>query len=387
MKHKKSTEKAISELVAKMQQEFVFAVFSAPKSRDSEILKIRLRPVLLRDQLYYQAASFTKTQCFTVNIHPDELFERLLQLAREFELLVVKFPSSEVHCQFANDGAKVKEVSLKSEAKVELTHNKTKNHILPEGQVSPLMQKLGIQNKDGKVIRQKHDKFKQINRFLEVVRDVLPDAKEGLKLVDFGCGRAYLTFALCEMLPDVSIVGVDVRDDVIAKSKALAESLDITNIQFVNVRIDEYQASEVDMVVALHACDTATDDAISFAIRSNAKIVLLAPCCQHEFAKQLLSEKNDLILKRNLLRERYATLLTDAVRAEVLEQFGYSVDMIEFVDPEHTPKNLLIRACKRRDAPTPNLSRLEEWLSSFAIRSKLVEAQRKHIQQGRCSLH
>ena len=205
----------------------------------------------------------------------------------------------------------------------------------------------------------RYDKYRQINRFLEFIRDVLPDLPSGreITVVDFGCGKSYLTFAVYYYLNrllglDVRMIGLDLKADVIRECSRLAEKYGYEKLTFCVGDIASYQgASAVDMVMTLHACDTATDYALEKAVRWGARVILSVPCCQHELNRQIACEPLGPVLKYGLLKERMAALLTDGLRAGRLECEGYAVQILEFIDMEHTPKNILIRAVKPAGRP------------------------------------
>ena len=219
-------------------------------------------------------------------------------------------------------------------------------------------------NKDGKVLAQKYDKFRQINRFLEFIKDVISEIElpqdRPLQIIDFGSGKSYLTFAIYYYLTSLCkincrIIGLDLKKDVIEHCNQLAQKLNYTSLNFYVGDIAEYQdQNPLDIVVTLHACDTATDFALNYAIRKNAKAILSVPCCQHQINLQLKEKdvKEDSpissLTRYGLIRERMAALATDAVRAEILEQMGYNVQILEFIDDAHTPKNILIREIKKK---------------------------------------
>lgn len=239
----------------------------------------------------------------------------------------------------------------------ELYHNRVKQYILKEGIPVPFLVDLGIQTREGAIVRAKYDKFKQINRYLEFVEDVLPVLKgEGaIHIIDFGCGKSYLTFALYYYLHelqklDVMITGLDLKTDVIHNCNRLAQSYGYDRLQFVQGDIKNFTGSDqVDMVVTLHACDTATDYAIEKAVGWGAKVIFTVPCCQHEVNGQIQNKLLHPVLKYGLLKERLSAILTDAIRANLLEEAGYDTQVLEFIEMEHTPKNILIRAVRRQE--------------------------------------
>ena len=233
-------------------------------------------------------------------------------------------------------------------------HNRVKQYILKEGVPVPFLEDLGVMNEKGKIITSKYDKFRQINRFLEFIEDILPQLARDreITILDFGCGKSYLTFAMYYYLHelksyDIRIIGLDLKTDVIRKCNELAKKYQYDKLTFLEGNIADYTgAEEVDMVVTLHACDTATDFALAKAIGWNAKVILSVPCCQHELNRQMKNDVLSPIMNYGLLKERMAALLTDGLRAEYLKREGYDVQVLEFIDMEHTPKNILLRAVK-----------------------------------------
>jgi SAM-dependent methyltransferase len=230
--------------------------------------------------------------------------------------------------------------------------------VLNEGAAVPFLVELGVMNAQGKVLAAKYDKFRQINRFLEMIQDVTPYLSKDrrLNIIDFGCGKSYLTFALYHYLVhvlqmDVQMVGLDLKADVIAHCSDLAHKLGYEQLRFEVGDINRYdKVRQVDMVVTLHACDTATDAALDKAVRWDADVILSVPCCQHELFSQVKSAVLAPMLQHGIIKERFAALATDALRAQILDLVGYKTQILEFIDIEHTPKNLLIRAVKRTDA-------------------------------------
>ena len=267
-----------------------------------------------------------------------------------------------------------------------LAHNRQKNYLLPEEVPVDFLVRLGVMTAGGSVVAAKRDKFKQINRFLEMVDDVagsLP-ADGPLRVVDFGCGKAYLTFALYYYLAvvqgrDVTMVGLDLKDDVVAFCAQTAAELGYSGLSFAVGDIEGYRLpGTLDMVVTLHACDTATDDALAKAVQWGASVILSVPCCQHELFSQLQNETLRPLLKHGILKERLTALVTDSVRASLLESAGYSVQILEFIALEHTAKNLLIRAVKRPGAmPKPPTAEYEAFRDFWHIRPHLEAALKR----------
>jgi hypothetical protein len=250
-------------------------------------------------------------------------------------------------------------------------HDRAKRHALPEGEPVAYLVALGVQTPDGRVRAARRAKFRQVNRFVELVDDVLPALpRRRLRVVDFGSGRAYLTFALHDLLTrvhglDADVLGLDIKPDVVAECEALARRLDAQDLRFELGDIADADLSGVDLVVSLHACDTATDAALERAVRAGAQVILAVPCCQHELLGQLTSEVLRPLLRHGTLKERFAAEVTDAARARLLELAGYDVQVVEFVPLEHTPKNVLLRA-SRTDRPLRVTARLATEYRDFA---------------------
>ena len=255
--------------------------------------------------------------------------------------------------------------------RAEGVHDRRKRHLLPEGEPVPFLVELGVQTPDGRVRSQRRAKFRQVNRFVELVDDIVPRLPEGrLRIVDFGSGRAYLTFALHDLLVrrhgrEVELLGLDVKPDVVADCEALARRLDAAGMSFEVGDIAEADLDDVDLVVSLHACDTATDAALDRAVRGGARVILAVPCCQHELLGQLGNETLRPLLRHGTLRERFVAEVTDAARARLLELAGYEVQVVEFVPLEHTPKNVLLRAV-RTARPARDRARLAGEYRAFA---------------------
>ncbi len=250
--------------------------------------------------------------------------------------------------------ASIKERSGRAIPLANLSHNRKKRYILPEDEPVPFLVELGVQSQSGKVLDKKQKKFRQINRFLEFIRDVLPKLPrdERLTILDFGCGKSYLTFAVyyylkIQMGYAVRMIGLDLKKDVIRHCNELAKKLGYEDLAFYEGDISSFEGVDrVDMVMTLHACDTATDYALYKAVRWGARVILSVPCCQHEMNQKIQSNLLQPVLKYGIVKERIASLLTDGLRASLLEQEGYDVQILEFIDMEHTPKNLLIRAVR-----------------------------------------
>ncbi|MFC5468624.1 class I SAM-dependent methyltransferase [Cohnella suwonensis] len=342
---------------ASAEGNLVQATFSSPriKSEDAD-KKLTVRPVKLKSGLFYQFERLRGNKAYHENVVSDLLAEKLGEAMGQYKQALFKLQGADVQVM-ANKKGVLTVVGRKSAERRESapqSHNRSKSYVLPEDEPVPFLHALGVMTAEGKVVKAKYDKFRQINRFLEMVADVVGDLPRGRKLtiVDFGCGKSYLTFALYHLLAikeklPVRIVGLDLKKDVIEHCAKLAEELKWDDLTFSVGDINDYEGhASVDMVVTLHACDTATDAALLKAIGWGASVILSVPCCQHELFRQISQPALKPLLKHGILKERFSALVTDAARANLLELAGYRTQMLEFIDLEHTPKNLLIRAVK-----------------------------------------
>ncbi|MDL2301617.1 SAM-dependent methyltransferase, partial [Lachnospiraceae bacterium OttesenSCG-928-D06] len=346
-----------------LNSELEWIILSNPKS-GSRISKIKVRPVVIKEELLFQETAYVGTQVLHKNYRKDQMEELICDYMETLfaqgeiqtltEIVYIRI-SKKGQITIKHKKTAKKNVTMEKESRFsELTHNRVKDYILKEGQAVPFLVELGVQTVDGVIIKSKYDKFKQINRYLEFIEDVmknLPKDRE-LNIIDFGCGKSYLTFAMYHYLHEmkkrkVRIIGLDLKEEVIKNCQKLAEKFGYEGLHFEMGDISSYKRDEeVDMVVSLHACDKATDYALEKAIRWNAKVIFAVPCCQHEVNEQIKSELLAPILKYGILKERISALVTDGIRANLLEQHGYETQILEFIDMEHTPKNLLIRAIK-----------------------------------------
>lgn len=338
--------------------ELLQATLSQPRSKDAAAApKTIIRPIELKNGLFYQFEYHFTNKVTHENVTKLQAAERVIGLLHEnYRQALVKTPEADVQLLFSKKGkaAILKKPPTGGSRPASLQHNRQKQRVLAEGKAAPFLVELGIMTPEGLVHAKKQDKYRQINRFLEMVTDVLPylSTDRELTIVDFGCGKSYLTFALYHLLAveqqrKIKIIGLDLKADVISFCSDLAEKLGYDKLQFLVGDIAEYEELQAaDMVVTLHACDTATDAALAKAVNWGASVIMSVPCCQHELFKQVSSDVLSPLLSQGLLKERFAALATDAARGTLLEVLGYKVQMLEFVDPEHTPKNLLIRAVR-----------------------------------------
>ena len=336
-----------------LNQEFLAAVLSAPRDK-SGVEKVKVRPLLKRGELVFQLESFCNRQAFHENLSAEEAADRIFEYMQNMKQMQMETKQWNYTVLVSKKGKlTIKRKAQKNPNKqADMNHNRKKQYILEEGTMVPFLRDLGVMTEEGKIVRTKFDKFRQINRFLEFIEDILPQLDKGreVTILDFGCGKSYLTFAMYYYLHelkqyDIRIIGLDLKTEVIRHCNELSEKYGYEKLTFLEGDIADYEGVDrVDMVVTLHACDTATDYALAKAVGWHAKVILSVPCCQHEINRQIANDVLKPILKHGLLKERFSAIVTDALRAEYLEREGYEVQVLEFIDMEHTPKNILIRA-------------------------------------------
>lgn len=359
--------------------------------------KVKIRPVLIREELLFQETAYRGTQAFHENFTAEQLTDRictaLQEQFRQGEFSAKTLQATALVSKKGKLTLKVKKsgkaprtegaVASEEEELQALAHNRTKHYILEEGKPVDFLVGLGVQTPDGRVTRARFDKFRQINRYLEFIEDVIDELPKDrtIRIIDFGCGKSYLTFAMYYYLHelqhrDIQVTGLDLKTDVIKHCNELAEKLGYDRLKFERGDISTYEGTDVaDMVVTLHACDLATDYALDKAVKWGARVILAVPCCQHELNRQIKCDPLKPVLKYGIIKERVAALLTDALRANLLEQQGYETQILEFIDMEHTPKNLLIRAVKKngmRPKKSADIGTVEELLHVAPTLEKLL---------------
>ncbi len=343
-----------------------------------------IRPLKIRGGLVYQITTQRDQQAFHQNVDPQTCEKHIKTFLLEpFKSALICTPEADyqISKNKQNQIRLLKHPPTRQKS-LELIHNRSKNYLLKEGEPIPFLIALGVMSPQGKVVPKKYDKFRQLNRFLEIISDLIPHFPKNkkLRIIDFGCGKAYLTFALYHYLTvdlgySVTIHGLDLKKETIEFCQRLATSLSYSNLTFSVGDIQSCEVSDaVDMVISLHACDTATDAALHKAISWGSEVILAVPCCQHELFSQIKCEPLNGLLRHGILKERFAALATDAVRVQLLEVAGYHTQILEFIDMEHTPKNLLIRAVKRKVQECPKKA-LNEYhqMKQFLVISPTLE--------------
>ena len=351
-------------------------VISNKKSKELKYNKVVFLLKENRRKEYYQVEKYTDKQVFHENIDIENLNEKILEFMKEdFKQLSAWSTNITYDMKISKKGKVFLGKKKSDNAKVaNKGHNKEKNYILKEGMLIQPLIDLGVFTKEGKVVNSKYDKYKQINRFIEIIDDeIKKNNYEELTILDFGCGKSYLTFVLYYYFVEikkinVKMIGLDLKEDVIKKCNEIAKKYKFDNLHFELGDINGFKYNnKVDMVITLHACDTATDYALYNAIKWNAKMIFSVPCCQHEFNHQMKANNLEILTKYGIIQERVATLMTDSVRGNLLESVGYKTQLLEFIDISHSPKNILIRASKS------NISKEKREKSLLEVRKLMDE--------------
>lgn len=342
-------------------QSLIQATISQPRLKSSEVKRVKLKPIDLRGvytiQIEYQYERILKHE----NVALENFAAHFEDLLAQFRQIHAEFSDQTVQVQLSKKNKVLWKSNKQQTAKqVNLSHNRKKQYLLDENTPYPFLIRLGVQSPDGKVKKQKYDKFKQINRFVEFIDDSLKHLPKDrtIRILDFGSGKSYLTFALYHYLHvekglNIHVTGVDLKKEVIEHCNEIARDLNYDRLEFLVGDINDFNdETKVDMIVTLHACDVATDMALARAVKWGAKVILSVPCCQHELNRQMVAPNLNVMLQHGLIRERFAALATDSIRAELLKLVGYETQLVEFIDMENTPKNILIRAYYNGKKPT-----------------------------------
>lgn len=379
-------KKAIEEIT---REEIIKVVISNKFNKEVKYNKINIVLKEKNNDEYYQIEKFTDKQVFHENIEKYDLEEKLLEYI-EGNYKQINAWSNETAFDFKiSKKGKIFLSKKKSDNTkvVNKKHNNEKNYILKEGMIIEPLIDLGVFTKEGKVINSKYDKYKQINRFVEIIDDEVKrnDFKE-LTILDFGCGKSYLTFVLYYYFVEikkinVKMIGLDLKEDVIKKCNEIAKRYKYDNLHFEIGDVNGFKYNDkVDMVITLHACDTATDYALYNAIKWNTKMIFSVPCCQHEFNSQMKAESLSILTKYGIVQERVAALMTDSARANLLESVGYKTQLLEFIDIAHSPKNILIRAARgnvSKDKREKSLKEVKELMGQFNLEPTLFKLLEK----------
>ena len=353
--------------------DFIKGIFSNP-TKESSYKKINLKPVQIKGDFFIQFESFINNKAFHKNENLIDSFKILDEIIDTFKQILIVTSNQEIQILQNKKGFSIKRKNTESKT-LELSHNKQKNYILQDNTPIPFLIRLGVMSEAGKVSKEKFNKFRQINRYLEFIEDTLKELQEkklvgnSMKIIDFGCGKSYLTFALYHYLKniknlDIDVIGLDLKEDVINHCNTIAKDLNFNNLQFLKGDIKDFDIfKDVDLIFSLHACNNATDYSILKGLELGAKAILAVPCCQSEINQKIdkssTTQLNGVLSpfgNHGILQERFSSLATDALRALSLELCGYNTKVMEFIDMEHTPKNILIKAI----LGSPSKEKLEE---------------------------
>ena len=372
-----------TELSAALPQ-LVKAVFSQPME-GAEYARVTIRPVKIGRDTAFQAEGIRDNKAFHFNFDSGALLRFAANTLdgryRQILLMQSEGAAQYVLRRDGNFKKSGKSSVPRPGGDAALAHNREKRYLLAEGENIPALVDLGVFTPDMRIVKAKYDKYRQINRFVELIDDSFSKLEPGkLTVMDFGCGKSYLTFILYYYFAvkrgfDVDMIGYDLKADVVERCNAVAAKYGYSSLRFevADVSRDKLADRQIDLLVTLHACDTATDYALDYAVRHGAKYIFSVPCCQHEINSSIRKGGDlDILLKHGILKERLSALLTDAIRADVLEDLGYAVDLIEFIDFEHSPKNLMIRAERRRAAREKNLPRCRELAETYGFTQTLL---------------
>ena len=366
------------------QDEILKIVISNKTNKEIEYNKIIFVYKETNKKKYYQIEKYTDKQVFHENIDIKDLNDNILKyLESNYKNLSAWSTNTTFDLKISKKGKVFLSKKKDNNNLVNKSHNKEKNYILKEGMIIQPLIDLGVFTKEGKVVNSKYDKYKQINRFVEIIDDEIKknDYKE-LTILDFGCGKSYLTFVLYYYFVEikkikVKMIGLDLKADVIKKCNEIAKAYNYENLHFEIGDVNGFKYNnKVDMVITLHACDTATDYALYNAIKWNSKMIFSVPCCQHEFNHQMKAKSLDILTKYGIVQERVSALMTDATRANLLESVGYKTQLLEFIDISHSPKNILIRASKSnisKEKKEKSLNEVKTLIEQFNFKPTLFE--------------
>lgn len=370
----------IEELI---RSQIISITLSNKKYADYKYKKVQVASI----EDFYQITMFTETQAFHKNVDVKDLKENLISFVNNFKQIDGKTATGNYNIRINKKGNVLKRFKKEDNSNLILEHDKPKNYILKDYKNMDILKDIGIISEDNKVIESKSEKFKQINKYVELVYDLLKkDEVEKIKIVDFGSGKSYLSFSLYHFLVytmaiDVEMIGIDLKEDVIKENKLLAKKYNYNKLSFIHGDIKDVELSDVDMVISLHACDIATDLALNKALEWKSKYIVAVPCCQNEVFQQIESNNFDESLKYGVIKDRISAIITDTVRANVLEYSGYNTQIIEYVDSDHSLKNLMIRARFTNYQDELALKNIYNLQKEFNFSQKLLELRNLGVEK------
>lgn len=362
------------------ENKFIYGIFTGSRIK-SHYKKITVRPIAIKDRPCLQLEKFTDTQAFHENLTYGDSFDVLINMVNQYRNINLFTADADYQILTGKKGT-IKITGNEPSKKQNIEdHNREKQYIISDNQPCDFLILLGVMSREGRVYAKKYDKFKQINKFLEIIHDSLAgkDIQDNFTIIDFGCGKAYLTFALYYYFYNirkikVQITGLDLKEEVIEFCNETAKTLNYENLKFIYGDIGDFEyKNKVNMTVTLHACDTATDAALVKAIFWDCDIILSVPCCQHEFFDKIENKNLNSMLKHGLIKERMSSLVTDSLRGLFLETKGYKVQLMEFISMDHTPKNILIRALKADKNIGPAEIEYEEFKKFWNLKDLFIE--------------
>ncbi len=377
-------------------------VISKKRRKSDELNKLKVKPIKIKGELLYQIELFYDKKVQHINATKNEIAGMLYGYIEQYFLQAVFYCKDADYQILISKKNKVKILNQKPTRKsdINFSHNRDKNYIIKNNEPCDFLIELGVMDTNGKVKPSRYDKFRQLNRYLELIQSGIKnimqsglgvDGNKPIRIIDFGCGKAYLTFALYYYLVkllnlNVEIIGLDLKEDVIEFCNGVSRKLGYDNLKFEVGSIQEYSLDfKANMVISLHACDVATDAAIGKAVSWDSDVIFAVPCCQHELFNQMDNNNIPILETHGILKERFAALMTDAVRGSALEIMGYSTDIFEFIDMEHTPKNIMIRAIKRGTYSIDEIKRYNKIISDYKI-CPCIQKELGDIFQERISI-
>ena len=366
--------------VMEFPNKIISGYLSSKRDKDGKYEKAKIQRIKIQNQELIQLSLFTNKQVFHSNYNDSEINVKIEELlTNDFYICELKTNEYIYGYKMTSKGKLLTNKRKNNEISIVETHNKKKNYLIEEGMIVTPLVDLGVMLPDGRVVKAHNDKFKQINRFLEIVNDSIGNL-EKINIIDFGCGKSYLTFILYYYLTEVkkmdcTITGLDLKDDVVNNCNKIAQKYGYSKLKFLNGDISKFKDdNSVDMIVTLHACDTATDYSLYYAINMNCKYIFSVPCCQHEVNQSIDKDSCRVINKFGILKERYSAIVTDAIRANLLQYCGYKTQVMEFIDIDNSPKNLLIRAIYQGGTPNEKIKEeVELLMKQLGIKQTLYE--------------
>lgn len=360
--------------------EVVRIVFSGSSG---DVQKMTIRPLQLKGKIFLQCEKNIGNKVFHINIEPNKFQEIVggIALSNQFSEVNIFLTDKNITYHVTHKRQSRKVTLLEKKLEVKLSHDRKKNYILSEGMEIPALVDLGIFDASFHIIKSKNDKFAQINKFIEIISDSLKTFSDNeLTIIDFGCGKSYLTFIVYYYFTFIrniktKIIGYDLKSEVIKECQSIASRYGYSGIEFFEGDISrmELYAGNVDMIITLHACDIATDHALWYAIKNSIHYIFSVPCCQQEVNSQIkFKNEYSLFARHGLYQERFSAIFTDCIRCEALKNFGYEVDVVEFVDFSNTPKNAMIRAELKRPPLDKKCTDLNELVNSFNVSQTLL---------------